>query len=143
MPYRYLDDIATADAAFEASGGSLESLFAASADALAGIMTARPEDIDPVETVRIECAADSPDMLLFRFLGELVYLKDARRLLLRAAGIRITAENGNYSLHAEMSGEEIDGTKHLMIVDVKAVTLHRLNVEERDGVWTATVVADV
>ncbi len=143
MPYRYLDDIATADAAFEATGETLEVLFSASADALTGIMTAHPADIDPVETVTVECAADSPDMLLFRFLGELVYLKDARKLLLRAADIRITEENGGYFLSSVMRGEEIDSAKHRMIVDVKAITLHRLKVEEHDGVWTATVVADV
>jgi SHS2 domain-containing protein len=106
-------------------------------------MAEDPESIVPARTVTVECGADSPDMLLFRFLGELVYLKDARGLLLRAAGVRIRTERGGYALSAEMSGEEIDPERHRMIVDVKAVTLHRLKVEERNGVWTATVVVDV
>lgn len=143
MPYRYLDDIATADAAFEAYGDTLEGMFTAAADALLGVMTENPETIAPSHSVAVECGADSPDMLLFRFLGELVYLKDARRLLLRVASICITEENGRYTLSSVMRGEEIDSSKHRMIVDVKAVTLHRLKVEERNGVWTATVVVDV
>ncbi len=143
MPYRSLDDIATADAAFEASGDTLETMFAAAADALLGVMAENPEDIDTAQTVPVECGADSLDMLLFRFLGEMVYLKDARRLLLRAVRVRIRDEHGGYALEAEMRGEEIHPERHRMIVDVKAVTLHRLKVEERNGIWTATVVVDV
>lgn len=140
---RYLDGIATADIAFEAEGRTPEEMFVAAADALLGVLTESPGAVAPVRTVDIGVKADSLDMLLFRFLGEFVYLKDARRLLLRAAEVHIGGEPGSYTLHADAYGEEIDPSRHRMIVDVKAVTLHRLRVEEREGAWIATVVVDV
>ena len=89
MSYRYLDDIATADIAFEAAGGTPEEMFKTAADALLGVMIESPGSVAAVRTQEIRVEADSLDMLLFRFLGELVFLKDARRLLLRVAGARI------------------------------------------------------
>ena len=38
MPYSYLEDVATADVAFEASGGTLEAMFAAASDATMNVM---------------------------------------------------------------------------------------------------------
>ena len=143
MPYRYLEDIATADAAFEAVGMTPEEMFASAAEALLGIMVENPDAVSAARTIDIGFEADSLEMLLYRLLEELVFLKDARRLLLRIVEIHIAEEGGAFSLKADACGEEIDPEKHHMIVDVKAVTLHRFRVEERNGVWTATVVVDV
>ena len=40
-------------------------------------------------------------------------------------------------------GEGIDRQRHPLLVDVKAVTLHRFRVALEDGAWRATVVLDV
>jgi len=143
MPYRYLPDIATADIAFEATGASREEMFAAAADALMNVMVADLTTIRPVQEREIVLEHGDLDLLLFGFLQELVYYKDARRLLLRPAAIAITDRGVTLKLQAALRGEEIDTGRHPMVVDVKAVTLHRFAVEHRDGTWRATVVLDI
>ena len=45
---------------------------------------------------------------------------------------------------AELRGEPIDGTRHELAADVKAVTLHGLKVAPaRGGGWEAEVTLDV
>lgn len=82
-------------------------------------------------------------MLLFSFLQELIFHKDARRLLLHADNVRIGQRKGVFRLKADLSGEQIDADRHRLLVDVKAVTLHRFKVEFGDNLWKAVVVLDV
>jgi SHS2 domain-containing protein len=142
MSYRYLEDMALADVAFRAAGASREALFAAAADAVAGTMVENLATIRETETVSLHLEEPALDLLLFSFLSEVVYLKDARRLLLRPRSIAITGE-GPCVLRAVLAGEAIDPRRHPLLTDVKAVTLHRLSVERTEGGWQATVVLDV
>ena len=141
--YRYIGEIATADIAFEATGASLEEAFTAAAEALTNVMI---EDLDRIERKRqVEVRLENidADMLLFDFLGEIVYYKDAERLFLRVDGISVKKDDSGYSLSATLSGEEVDPKKHPLGADVKAVTLHMFNLEKTDGGWKATVVLDI
>ena len=83
MPYKFLDEIATADIAFEATGRDLPELFSDAADATMNVMIDNLDAIEARETRQIELSNDKLDMLLFDFLQELIYFKDAERLLLR------------------------------------------------------------
>jgi len=143
MPYRYLDTIATADAAFEASGETPEELFTSCADALMHVMVENPDSIGTVKSLDISLDEESPEMLLFGFLEELVYYKDAEQLLLRVKKITVLPGGDRSLLSAVLSGETIDPGKHHLLVDVKAVTLHRFRVVRKDGIWKATVVLDI
>ncbi|MBZ0156792.1 MAG: archease [Alphaproteobacteria bacterium] len=143
MPYRYLEGIATADIAFEAWGKDPEELFISSADATMNVMVERLESIRMDEQVSLELEHTDLDLLLFSFLNELVYYKDARRLLLRIRQISLQRENGKIFLHATTSGERLDPERHQLNVDVKAVTLHLFRVEQTDNGWKATVVLDI
>jgi len=133
MPYRYLDDIATADVAFEAHGDVLDQ----------GIDLDRAEAIADLVRRRIDVQADEPDMLLYALLEELVYRKDAERLLLRVPSARIDAHDDGLALHAEAYGETLNPGRHQLLVDVKAVTLHRFVVERTAAGWRATVILDI
>ncbi len=143
MPYRYLPDIATSDAAFEAVGETREEMFAAAADALINVMVEDLATIQPLEELEIVLKDNALDLLLFAFLQELIYYKDARRLLLRPTSLSITDKDHDLEFRALVAGEEISPRRHSMIVDVKAVTLHRFSVEHSDGIWRATVILDV
>lgn len=143
MPFRFLDDIAPADAAFEARGDTLGELFVAASEALLGTMMAVPGNIEPRQEIAIRLKDRDLDMLLCALLEELIYLKDARSLLLQAAKIRIDECTDGYSLEAIFKGEVIDSSRHPLLVDVKAVTLHRLEVIREKGQWKAVVVLDV
>lgn len=143
MPYRYLEDIATADVAFEAWGISLEEMFGAAADAVMNLMVENISNIERVEKRMIETQDSDEDLLLFSVLQELVFLKDAYQLLGRLDNISIKRQNGNLVFRGEVNGETIDPKKHHLAVDVKAVTLHRLKVEKKTDGWYSTVVLDI
>src|SRR5207248_3696974 len=98
MPYHYLEEIGTADIAFEATGRDLPELFKDAADATTNVMIDNVDAIEPRETRHIELSNDEIDMLLFDFLQELIYLKDAERLLLRVRHAQIDERNEKYFL---------------------------------------------
>ena len=143
MPYDYLEDIGTADIAFEATGRDLPELFTAAADATMNVMIDNLEAIEPHETRRIGLKNDAIDMLLFDFLQELIYFKDADRLLLRIREVQIDEKEDAYSLNATAAGELLDPARHQQRADVKAVTLHDFRVEKTDGGWKASVLLDI
>jgi SHS2 domain-containing protein len=143
MPYEYIDDIATADVAFEARGKTLEEMFIAAADATMGAMVEGLETIACRQARHIELRSPALDMLLFSLLQEIIFFKDAEQLLLRIETIRITSDNGEYTAKASACGEPIDSARHEMIVDVKAVTLHRFTVEQTPHGWQSLVVLDI
>ncbi len=145
MAYRYLEEISIADVAFEAEGATPEELFAAAADATMNVMV---EDINSIAnkvTKRIVLRDRDMDLLLFQYLQELIYFKDAEQLLLRSGRLEIRKEEdgGDFLLAAELRGEKLDPRRHAQQVDVKAVTLHMFQVQEDEKGWRATVVLDI
>lgn len=143
MPYQYLEDIATSDAAFEAWGGTLEDMFVAAADATMNVMVENLDGIADKERRMIRVEAEAIDLLLFQLLQELIFFKDAERLLLRVSRTDIQGETGHFTCAAETYGEEINLDRHELIVDVKAVTLHRFRVEQTPRGWETTVILDI
>jgi SHS2 domain-containing protein len=143
VPYKFLDDIAIADIAFEAWGDTPEEMFASAADATMNVMVADLDSIEPNESRTIDLKADEIDMLLFGFLQELIFYKDADMLLLRVENVKIGREDDFCSVSANAYGEQIDPEKHDLIVDVKAVTLHKFKVEHTHRGWETLVILDI
>lgn len=143
MPYRFLEEIGTADIAFEATGRDLPELFKDAADATMNVMIDNLDAIESRETRHIELSNDQIDMLLFDFLQELIFFKDAERLLLRIGKVRIDESDRKYFLEAKAAGEPLDATRHQQRADVKAVTLYDFSVEKKTGGWKARVLLDI
>jgi SHS2 domain-containing protein len=143
MPYHYLEEIGTADIAFEATGRDLSELFTDAAEATMNVMIDNLDAIKPRETRRIELSNDKIDMLLFDLLQELIYFKDAERLLLRVRDVCIDEKDERFFLKAEAAGEPLDAARHRQRADVKAVTLHDFSVEKQDDGWKARVLLDI
>jgi SHS2 domain-containing protein len=143
MPYYYLEEVGTADIAFEATGRDLPELFSDAADATMNVMVENLDTIEPRETRSIDLSSEEIDMLLFDFLQELIFLKDADRLLLRVRKIRIVEKGETIFLKAEATGEPLDAGRHQQRADVKAVTLHGFSVEKQEGGWKARVLLDI
>ena len=143
MPYRYLEDIATADVAFSASGNTLEEMFISAADALMNTMVNDLAAIRPETMIPVDLRHEEPDLLLYTFLNEFIYYKDARSLLLRVDKLDISFDDGGYHLTGQLTGEAINPLQHRLLVDIKAVTLHLLRAEKNDEGWEALVVVDV
>ena len=143
MLYEFLEDIATADIAFRATGKDLQEVFKAAGDATINTMIEDLDSIEPKETRTFSLENDELDLLLFNFLQELVYYKDSELLLLRASQIEFEEKDGKYQLSAVVQGETLDRERHQQRVDVKAVTLHRFQLEKTNDGWTAMVILDI
>lgn len=143
MPYEYLDDIATADIAFSAWGNTVEDMFISAAQATLNVLVEDIAQVDSCLERKDQVTADVLDILLYRFLEKMVFYKDAENLLLKPLRIEINHAKNAYVLSAVWEGEKIDPEKHSLYLDIKAVTLHQLKVEERQGVWKSMVVLDV
>jgi protein archease len=143
MPYHYLEEIGTADIAFEATSRDLAELFRDAADATTNVMVDNIDAIQPRETRQIELSNDKLDMLLFDLLQEVIFLKDAERLLLRIPHVQVAAKDEIYFVKATAEGEPVDAERHHQRADVKAVTLHDFSVERTESGWKARVLLDI
>ena len=129
----------TADVAVEATGESLEAVFAAVADGLAGAMV--DDEPGTGERFPIVVESESLEALLFDYLDELIYERDVREVLPveNEATIEQRADD-QWALHASARGvplAEIDAR------EVKAVTYSEMAIEETEDGWRAYVVFDV
>lgn len=143
MPYRYLDEIATADIAFVAEGKDLPETFASAVEAMLKVMIENPASIVPRVKRHLKLENDQLDMLLFDLLQEIIYYKDAERLMLRVGHIRFEEDRYGFRLDGVAEGETLDPSRHEQRLDVKAVTLHRFELKKVPGGWKATVIVDV
>ncbi len=143
MPFEYIDEIAIADAAFRAWGKTIEEMFLAACDALLGVMVEGLETIEPAEERQIEIGSSALDMLLFNLLQEIIFFKDAEQLLLRIQKLTVSSRDAQYVATATARGEPIDRGRHELLVDVKAVTLHRFQVEQIPEGWESFVILDI
>src|SRR3989338_4902016 len=101
--FKFLENISTADAAFEAYGKNLNEVFSNAARALTSIM------IDPTSLkARIQkniiLHEKTTEKLLFAFLEELIFLKDAEQFLPKTCAVKIL----NNKLTATCTGETIN-----------------------------------
>jgi len=134
MPYVFLEDLATADVAFEATGADLEEVFMAAARATVNTMVDRLDSISPMSERQIHLRNPELDLLLFGYLQELIYYKDAEVLLLLPRTVEVLREKNHFVLSSTVEGEEIEASRHEQRADVKAVTaLSRVNSPEPGG----------
>lgn len=141
QPYRYLDDVALADIAFEAEGETPAALFEACALATTEVMV-DPATVRPVEARRVELAAETLEALLYDWLAEIIWLKDAEMLLFSRFAVDLEA-GGAPRLKATLWGEPITSGRAALRADVKAVTYHLFAIERAEAGWRARVVLDI
>jgi SHS2 domain-containing protein len=142
--FRFLEDVALADSAFEASGASPSELFEAAWQALIETMV-NPQTVGVRWSRVLELREESLEGLLFEWLSAIVYLKDAEGVLYHDAHVEVTEEAGQsaWRLRGTLRGEAIDPSRHELRADVKAVTKHLYGIRRENGRWVARVVLDI
>jgi SHS2 domain-containing protein len=139
--FRFVEG-ATSDLAFTASGGSLAQVFHAAAEALLAATVERPEAVAPRVVRALHLSDSDRELLLLRFLNELIYLRDAEGLVLRPTRVECRSDGG-LELDAELAGEPLDPARHQLACDVKAATAHGLAITRAGDAWQASVTLDV
>jgi SHS2 domain-containing protein len=140
--FRFLEDVALADIAFEAEGDSVEALFQGATQALLEILA------DPLtvavrwqqRSVKTDAALDE---LLVEWLSEIVYWKDAAGVVFREAPLTLAHGGDRWTLEATLIGAPVDHKAQTLRNDVKGITRHLYRLAQEGPVWKARVVVDV
>jgi SHS2 domain-containing protein len=130
----------TADVGVRAWGGSEETVFEEAAKGMFSLVC-DPQTVGHEEhlAVSVEGPSSDHELLLAAWLNELLYLFEARRILLSEFKV---VELGESSLRAEVAGE-VMGPHHAVCGGVKAATYHHLKLARSGGGWEAEVILDV
>ncbi len=137
--YRFIEELSITDAAFEVTSDTLSGLFEGAAVATFEVM-ADTSTVRAVEKRKIKLKERGPDILLYSWLEELIFLKDAEGIIFSKFDIMIKE---GYELEAEASGELIGDYTGELKTDVKAVTMHLFEVKQIEERWWARVVLDI
>lgn len=141
--YRFIDGISMADVAFEATAPTLEELLCEAGKATTNVMVKELETVKLTKSVVFKIEAKSEEMLLFNFLQEIIFFKDAKMLLLKEFDFKITKKDGLFILKGKAKGEKLDMKKHELLVDVKAVSLHLFELKKEKTGYRAFVILDI
>ena len=137
MSYRVLSH--TADTGIEATGDSLSSLVAELATGMFSLVaTIEPSAAVRWTKVRVESA--TLEDLVVDTLSELVYLSEIEDLVFCA--FRVDSSPGALAITVEAGGVPVAAVEPSG-PPIKAVTYHRLVVEEREDGWYGRVYFDV
>ncbi len=139
--YEYLYHIA--DAKFRAFGLTLEEAFGNAALALFNVMI-DTSNLLASEEREIELTSPDIKMLLVDWLSELLYLFEVDEIIFCEFRIENIEKTGDgFSLKGKATGVPIDLSHHKFDTQVKAVTLHELEVEQVEtGGFMVQVVVD-
>ena len=140
MRYKFLEH--TADVMFEAYGRDLNEVFVNAALATFDVQC-NLKNVGNKIKKKIKLKNENAEDLLFEFLGELVYLKDAKYLVFGRFKVEIKKVRDNYLLEAVAYGEKINPEKHELKTDVKAVTLHEFFLKKTKRGWKCRVLLDI
>lgn len=127
----------TADVGIRARASTLRELFEQATLGLLDILGAwHPETAG--QDTRVIVEADDLGALLADWLGEVLYLQDAKDIVVGGLRVQVDPPRVEGTLCLAPRGDRaLEGTA------VKAITYHELKVEERDDGWLADVYVDV
>jgi SHS2 domain-containing protein len=129
----------TADVGIRARADSIDELLAEAAKGLFTLIVPDLASVRLVAEVSISIAGEQPDLLLFDWLCELLYLYETRHLLLADFHVGVNQQG----LAATARGEPADLARHQLEHEVKAITYHGLLVQCDQGKWLAEVIVDI
>lgn len=141
MPVKFLEDEAIADIAFKVKEKSLELLFETAAITLFRLQT----NIDKIEDVKFfefNLNNKEIDRLLYQFLNEIIYLKDAEFFFPSKVTFQIKKDN-LWNISGKFFGETFDETRHTIGNDLKAITMHNFYLKEENNNWEAYILVDI
>ena len=133
----------TADVYIAASGENLAEAFENAALALFETMT-DTRDVHPKVEETIETEGQDKLALLYSWLEELLLRFELKGFLYSQFKIkRIKRIEEGFRLKAQAYGEPFDAKKHKQKVGVKAVTYHRMMVQEESEGTTVKFILDI
>ncbi len=118
----------TADVGIKAYGKTISEAFENAAKAMFDIITDNSE-IESIGQYDIELKSDNLEQLLVDFLSELLYLNSANNIVF--GFFKVDIDQKTNKLSAKVFGEKFDLSKHKIGSEIKAVTYHMLEVNNK------------
>ncbi|WP_295619135.1 archease [uncultured Methanobrevibacter sp.] len=144
--YDYFD--VTADIGFYAYGNTLEEAYENAGLAMFDVIT-DIGDVKKEESRDFEIVSEDLVSLLYDYLEELLFLQDTEFLFFSDFNVDIekivddSSDLNNYKLTCSAYGEEINWDIHTPKSEVKAITFHKMDVKEDDGVFKLRAILDL
>ncbi len=138
MKKRYSQFEHTADVGIRASGSDLKELFTNFALGLFDVIC----DVDkvvPREGIEVSIHSFDTESLLVKWLNELIYIFDSKKMLLSNFNINEISHN---RMTALVKGEKIDPKVHKLRHLVKAATFHQLSIKKNKE-YEGKIIIDV
>jgi SHS2 domain-containing protein len=142
MSFKFLEGIATADVAIEATGKTLDEAFAEAAVAMFEVQT-DTKRIKPTISKEVRIKSEDKKSLLFDWLSKLIYLGDVEKMFFGKFDVKIKEAEGKFSLVAKAYGEKIDFERHQLKIEVKGVSYTQMEIEEKPEKCRIRVILDV
>ena len=131
-----------ADIGFEAEGESVEDVFRGATQALIESL-ANPSTVSGAWQRASERSDPDPSALLFEWLSEVVYWKDAAGVVFHEAPLTLTRDGDVWLLRTCLIGAPVDHRTQELHADVKGVTKHLYELKQAGNSWKVRVVLDV
>tara|TARA_Y100000310_G_scaffold326130_1_gene390606 strand:- start:881 stop:1306 length:426 start_codon:yes stop_codon:yes gene_type:complete len=138
--YKFLEH--TADVMFEAYGRTVNEVFRNAAEATF-VIQANLNKVVGLMRRKVRLENKELDKLLFDYLEELIYLKDAKYMIFKKFKVDIEEKDGVFKLNSIIEGDKIRPEVHELKIDVKAPTLHLFSLKKRGNYWKATIILDI
>jgi SHS2 domain-containing protein len=137
LTYQIIDH--AADIGIIVQAADIKDLFMRAAYAMTDIMV--EGDIEG-KRVRRELTVEGEDLpdLMVRWLGEVLYLFEAEKLIVRDIEITSVSET---ELESVLSLVRFRKGRHQIAREIKGVTYHQISVERKDGEWEARIIFDI
>ncbi len=142
MSYRFLND-AQADVAIEAVGKTREELFESAGKALFEVVGNNPPK-EPLRQVSFSVKAPQLEDLLRKWLNELIYIKDNKRLYIAHFNFQFLEQDGQLVVQSRLQGVPLNIMQsHHFRVDPKGIALHGFSLKKQKTGLTAKFIVDV
>ncbi|MGX8694145.1 MAG: archease [Methanobrevibacter sp.] len=135
--FEYFD--VTADIGFRAYGESLDEAFENAGLAIFNIIS-DTSNISPKIARSFEITSEDEVSLLYDYLEELLFYHEVDFMLFSEFSVDISKNDGVYNLKATIKGEAIDWDKHERKSEIKAITLHMMDVKKTEHFEIQSIV---
>lgn len=132
--YEYFE--VTADIGLKAYGKDMNEAFENAGLAIFNIIS-DTSNITPEREIEFELTSEDEVSLLYDYLGELLFYHEVEFMLFSEFEVKI---DENLHLTAKIKGEGINWDKHERKTEIKAITFHKMKVENTDSVKLQAIV---
>ena len=129
----------TADLGLRIITPDLNTLFAQAGKGFFSLVIENIDDVCPLEHLTIKRDGEDLEYLFFDWLNELLYISETKHLVFSEFIVNVDKTG----LTAQVSGEKLDPSRHMLDHEVKAITYHGLLVAEKENGWLAEVILDI